>query len=1312
MGDASYTQSSFLGGEVSQFAQGQFDKPWYKTALSKLLNLWPSDDGAVSRRPGFRFLGETNLGKPGRLIAFTFSEETPYNLEITDNLIRMWNNTKLVTTNDNQLVQSISSATPAVFTLANPVTWLSADTIYFTFQSALMAYVGNALLNRQFIVTMTSTSTFTVKDAITGVQIGASDNVAGLLPVVNHVAQLTTSYSEAQNDWHSLRFVQGYDLGVLLHTSVAPRALTVLTTPTDNTFAAFAFGRASFVDGPYLDPFPNAVAYPATATGSVDLTMGYPLWVGTNTIYGAGATVSYNGTDYISLVNNNAGQQPNIAPASWQSLAAGSMINSGAGFASTDVGRMVRLFYNPPIWDPGKTYAAGNNVTYNGEYFTSLVGSNTNNEPDISTSDWVINTSIAFWTWGFITAVNSGNSVTLQLQGAGLLDTTPILVWRLGAWSDTTGWPTCGVYQEGRFWYSGAIPNRIDSSMPNQPFSMAPTGQDGTVADSNGISYTLNAVENNPIFWGIPDHSGIIWGTQEGEFLMSSGTSGAPMTPSNIQAHRETKYGSSNIAPVRTGLTICFVKRYARRVMEYLADVFSNRFFGTDLTQYARHLGARIIEEIDYQEELIPTIWGRCKDGSFIGSTYRRNSLFSTQPPEFNAWHQHKLGSDRLVESLCVGPSVDGTLDAVSIVSNDPSTNIRYVEQMTTLLEETAPITQSWFLDTAITPGAGSADINSLFTNNNWGSGSLDAGMSMRSQSTQGGSMKAIVASGSATNPQTMWIGGYQVVSSNAHSFQVEKIKVTTDTPVLLNTYNSSTFTVASPQDQSWALDPSGRYLAMYLQDSSNPTHYYVIFDTVALSFGTILTVNMGTSSVTKQLAWIDSTHFVIDHVSGGVRGVEVFSVSGTTITNVGFTGVWGAGSSSSRFPPGYAQYVPSPNGVGLINFMTDTSGLSFSAIYGVQISWQSGALVVGAAFTVATGIPAGSGSGPHFNLVKTNSSSNEWTLCYGTVPNYALMSFTVGTTTAAITRPWQIFTTSFGNGTSTFPIYYSETNTILLAQRPAFDTIYRVSTIALQPASFILLVDAAAVGNITAFTNYFYAARLDSQRYLLAGVGGATLDMEQVGIIIDPAEVPSEITFYGLNNLNGKKVSVFAAGMDCGDFIVEKGQVSVPVGTLDAATGWVFNEESFKILQPLVNDFTNIAVTILYANKTYTIPCVIGFNYESQGQGLRPQTPADTGSKNGPGFGKKRRVARYAMQLVNAVSLRIGTNLNKTKPVPLMKVESGGRKLNYLEMYSGIIRDTLDNDYSYDSMLAWKITRPYPCTVTIIGGFIETVDI
>src|SRR5262249_27786597 len=124
----------------------------------------------------------------------------------------------------------------------------------------------------------------------------------------------------------------------------------------------------------------------------------------------------------------------------------------------------------------------------------------------------------------FVIPPGTGTStgVSVEIRGDALLYTSSIRTWRLGLYSDTTGYPTCGTWHEGRLWLSGVVPHRIDASRSNDPFNFAPTDPSGLVPGNAGISYTFNAPDTNPIFWMVPDQLGIICGTQKGEWLVQA----------------------------------------------------------------------------------------------------------------------------------------------------------------------------------------------------------------------------------------------------------------------------------------------------------------------------------------------------------------------------------------------------------------------------------------------------------------------------------------------------------------------------------------------------------------------------------------------------------------------------------------------------------------------------------------------------------------------------------------------------------------------------------------------------------------------
>lgn len=306
----------------------------------------------------------------------------------------------------------------------------------------------------------------------------------------------------------------------------------------------------------------------------------------------------------------------------------------------------------------------------------------------------------------------TGNAVNVELLGPALLYTTPIITWRLGAYSNTTGFPTCGCYAGGRLWLGGVQPGKFDASttddITNGTVNFAPTDQYGGVNNNNGISYTFKADGTNPIFWMKPIVQnqalrGIVMGTQAREWFVFPPTSG-PLTATNIDAIPATKNGCANVLPVETEHTTVFVQRYSVKLLEYFSDVFSGKFTAPNLADQAQHIPRSGIVELAYTHATTPIIWGRGNDGSLFGLTYKRDTLMTAQGPTYKGWHRHQLGSGRTVTSLSDGPSTGGNLDALTMVTNDAATGIYHVEVLTDQLDELTPLAQSWFVDDGIVP--------------------------------------------------------------------------------------------------------------------------------------------------------------------------------------------------------------------------------------------------------------------------------------------------------------------------------------------------------------------------------------------------------------------------------------------------------------------------------------------------------------------------------------------------------------------------------------------------------------------------------
>jgi len=349
-----------------------------------------------------------------------------------------------------------------------------------------------------------------------------------------------------------------------------------------------------------------------------------------------------------------------------------------------------------------------------------------------------------------------------------------------------------------------------------------------------------------------------------------------------------------------------------------------------------------------------------------------------------------------------------------------------------------------------------------------------------------------IVLQSNGAEVQTVLIGGY-APNGGAATFIASVCDVTGNAPALLTTATSASFAASSPPvDSAWALSPDGRFVACYIQNSLAVSHSFAIFDAQTQTFGPIYSAVLASSSVYKQIAWIDAQHFVIDDVSGNVRGLHVFARAGTSVVDLGFTGLWGTGSGSAASTFYGAQFTPYADGLLAYTFVSNTKTLQ-----ACSVTWRNNALCLGTIYPIASNLPLGSGSGMHARFL--NTANGEWTLLYGTVLSFSLMSFEPSASSCVVTRPWQTITQNFGTGTTNFPVFYGDR--ILIAQNAINGGNYLLSEVLLTQSGFSLSVNAASVSGIANTYNYFCALKLDGSRLLFLAQGSASNSFRQVAI-------------------------------------------------------------------------------------------------------------------------------------------------------------------------------------------------------------------
>lgn len=300
-------------------------------------------------------------------------------------------------------------------------------------------------------------------------------------------------------------------------------------------------------------------------------------------------------------------------------------INGGSGFAASDVGRPLRIFHSDK-------YGAS-----------------------------------------YITAVNSTTQVTVKMfcqadeithpfGAAGSSNAT--VEWQLGAWSDTTGWPSHAVFFQDRLFFANTStqPNTVWASHSGDYENFSPTTTNGTVTDSHALNFTLATDQVNAIRW-LFSSKNLQLGTSNGPFVMSSGEDNIAITPTNVVVNRETTDGVGAVKPVGSGKSTLYVDRSKRRIREFAYTAAAQGYISPDMTLIAEHIAAGTsIEELALAKFPDNLIYVRLANGGLRSMTYERDQ-------DVVAWARHTIGGSNVaVKSLATIPNIDETHDQVYMI--------------------------------------------------------------------------------------------------------------------------------------------------------------------------------------------------------------------------------------------------------------------------------------------------------------------------------------------------------------------------------------------------------------------------------------------------------------------------------------------------------------------------------------------------------------------------------------------------------------------------------------------------------------------
>lgn len=315
-------------------------------------------------------------------------------------------------------------------------------------------------------------------------------------------------------------------------------------------------------------------------------------------------------------------------------------------------GNSVAVTYNKGFTDSFRTLDVGLYIPFSGGYAQILSLGDSNNA-NLSTAATLIILEVPT-----VTEENAnGNALIAPVPPGGWYLETP-------AFSVANGFPHAIAFLGDRLWLGGtlgAFPNTVWGSGVGDYENFAL----GTL-DTAGIRFTLNSGELEHMHWMIAFGGSLVIGSQRSEYVVNGGagqqviSAGTPITPSNINVNRQSRYGVDRIQAIMVDSDLFFIQKSKNKVYEFSFNAVISSYSSRDLNVLNEVITSAGMKEMYYQEIPHKVVWFTTLDNNLLGLTYSKEQ-------DVWAWHRHFTGVDTsdAIISMTVIPGPDKVSDEV-----------------------------------------------------------------------------------------------------------------------------------------------------------------------------------------------------------------------------------------------------------------------------------------------------------------------------------------------------------------------------------------------------------------------------------------------------------------------------------------------------------------------------------------------------------------------------------------------------------------------------------------------------------------------
>lgn len=664
MAKASPIRTAFNAGELSPLVDGRVDATKYNNGTRIMENFYPMVQGPAARRPGTRYVTSTkNQSQKSWLVPFEFSANQNFVLEFGSGYIRFY-------TNQGQVVVS-----------------------------NVPAYVAGATYNKGDLVSSNGVNYYCRANGTVGV---TPPNLPYWWPLEGNIYEIPSGYSSATltraDGTFAISMAQTGDVVYMAHPDFPLQKLS--------RFAGtrWTINSVNIQNGPFkeINTNENITVSANGIGGTITLTANSGIFTANH----VGSLLFLEPVDFSSFRSWQPGMDYDFNPYNQvvrsnnkfyicetnQTPSSGFIYQTG-GSAPNHVRGTQRDGSGLPVY----AYQSG------GDQFVPLIQKRG--------LDWRFFHSA----FGYVRITQYINSQTVVgvVQGGRLPATNfpgqfaPTWRWAFGSLSAEEGYAShVSFFRERLVLAKG---QQLFFSKVGDFENFAAFDESQQIVADQAINVIMSTDKADTIQWMAPGQLLLI-GTNSGEFVCGENATTQAFAPGNVKIEQTSADGSRGCTPIRIGNSVLFMQRSGRKLKEMAYSFENNSYQTTDLSVLSEHITRGGIIQMAWHKEPYVAAWLVRADGVLLGFTFNKEQ-------EVVGWHRHRIGTNAIVESVCVIPNPAGDRDDLWMIVRraiDGQTR-RYVEYLERDYEDGMDEKDAFYVDSGATyNGAPTTTISGL----------------------------------------------------------------------------------------------------------------------------------------------------------------------------------------------------------------------------------------------------------------------------------------------------------------------------------------------------------------------------------------------------------------------------------------------------------------------------------------------------------------------------------------------------------------------------------------------------------------------